>query len=251
MPNPDGWQRNPDNTWAPPIHAAVQKQWEVPPDIALTIIRDKAVEVRDTANAVVLRMGRLPDGTYGLQLLSGAVVISQLAGSTLDVKDAEGDLRVRIGKDGTDYDVKVYEEDGTNPVKLSTLAFGIEFTQIITEESTTSTDVNGVDLATPGPSVTVSVGPSGRVIVSGGAFTTLADTGATAFINIDRDNRAETHTFVEFRHNFGGSGGSDITRSRLFTGLAQGDHTFRLLYGTSLNTVAASFASRWIMAQPF
>lgn len=110
------------------------------------------------------RSAQLPNSsisTGGLTIKAGGIIT--LDGGALDVKDGSGIVRVRVGKDGSDYDVKVYDAAGANPVKLSTLAFGIDGDIVDTFEQTSSSTLT--DLATVGPAVTVTIGPSGRMIV--------------------------------------------------------------------------------------
>jgi hypothetical protein len=262
---PDGWSFNEaTKTWAPPAQGATQKQWEVPPDVGLTTIRDKAIEVRNAEAEVVVRMGKLSDGTYGLQLLSGALVISQLSGSTLDVRDAEGDLRVRIGKDGTDYDVKVYEEDGTNPVKLSTLAFGKTAESdngLGTRNTAAYEDLTGADA---GPAVTVDIGPTGTALVWFGARINIQDdeggsvgvaiSGATTeAAPAGGDFFSAPVAYLDATDNGAGafSIGASVGTAVLFSGLNEGSTTFTLKYQSALAGATVSFDNRYIVVVPY
>lgn len=165
----------------------------------------------------------------------------------LTVFDAAGIARVKIGKDGTDYGVKIYDAAGVNAVSLATLAFGQNYAEVVPEESTTSTSY--VDLATVGPSVSATVGPSGRAIVLGGAYMTSTVTNQTVIAGLKVD-AAATFDFAALGNNTSGSIAGDHSAGVLVGGLSAGAHTFKLQYLQSLAAATGRFGSRWILVLP-
>lgn len=165
----------------------------------------------------------------------------------LTVLDAAGVVRVKIGKDGTDYGVKIYDAAGVNAVSLATLAFGQNYAEVVPEESTTSTSY--VDLATVGPSVPVTVGPSGRAIVLGGAYMTSTVTNQTVVAGLKVDASA-TFDFAALGNNSSGSIAGDHSAGVLVVGLSPGAHTFKLQYLQSLGGATGRFGSRWMLVLP-
>jgi hypothetical protein len=172
---------------------------------------------------------------------------SSIKEGALEVVDAAGVVRVRIGKDGADYGVKVYDAAGLNAVSLATLAFGQGYAEVLPEESTTSTSFT--DLATPGPSKTVTVGPSGRAIVMGGAYMTSTVTNQTvvAGLKVDAD---PTFDLADLGNNTSGSIAGDHSAAKLIEGLSAGAHTFKLQYLQSLGGATGRFAARWLLVLP-
>lgn len=165
----------------------------------------------------------------------------------LTVLDAAGVVRVRIGKDGSDYGVKVYDAAGANPVSLAALAFGQSYAAVFTQQGTTSTTF--VDLATAGPERTVTVGQSGRVIVLGGAFAVSYDTNQSAVIGLKVDGNA-SYDWAVVTNNTGGDVGANIARAELIEGLTPGNHTFKLQYRQTLGGGSVEFAVRWLLVLP-
>src|SRR5205823_4171398 len=120
---------------------------------------------------------------------------------------------------------------GLNAVSLATLAFGQGYAEILTEESTTSTAY--VDLATPGPTKTVTVGPSGRAIVMAGAYLTSTVTNQTVVAGLKVD-ASPTFDLAALGNNTSGSVAGDHSGAVLVEGLSAGPHTFKLQYLQSL-----------------
>lgn len=167
---------------------------------------------------------------------------------TLTVLDAAGIVRVKIGKDGTDYGVKVYDAAGANPVSLAQLGFGQAYAEVVAEQASTSTTF--VDLATPGPSVTVDIGPSGRAIVLGGAYMTSTVTNQTVVTGLKVD-AAAPFDIADLGNNTAGSIAGDHSSGTLISGLAAGPHTFKLQYLQSLGGATARWGARWILVLPY
>lgn len=121
------------------------------------------------------------------------------------------------------------------------------FAEITTSEGTAAG--GPVDLATDGPSVTVDVGTSGKLIVQGGFACSVAATGASASMHFDLDAGAQSIGRNAFSHNFGaGSGGPGVSRTVQFTGLSAGSHTIKLRYGSS-GGITSTFSGRFLLAQ--
>ena len=167
---------------------------------------------------------------------------------TLTVLDAAGVVRVKIGKDGTDYGVKVYDAAGANPVQLATLAFGPNYDQVDPEESTTSTSFT--DLATVGPTVTVTIGPLGKAIVLAGAYMTSTVTNQTVVTALSIDGGAPID-MADLGNNSSGSIAASCAGAWLATGLSPGSHQFRLKYLQSLGGATGRFAGRWLIVLPY
>ena len=130
--------------------------------------------------------------------------------------------------------------------QITTTAVGIRTAVVTTFETTTSTSY--ADLATPGPEVTVTIGPSGRVFLQGGAFAYVSDTNLTADIGLSVDGAAAIPV-AALENNFGGSGGTSPAFGRLIENLTPGEHTFRLRYLSS-SGVQVGFEARWLVALP-
>lgn len=176
------------------------------------------------------------------------LAVSSIKEGTLQILDANGIVRVKIGKDGTDYGVKVYDAAGANPVSLAQLGFGQGYAEVIPEESTTSTSF--VDLATTGPSVPVTIGPSGRAIVLGGAYMTSTVTNQTVVAGLKIDSNA-AFDLAALGNNTSGSIAGDHSSGVLLSGLSAGAHTFKMQYLQSLGGATGRFAARWLLVLPY
>ena len=105
-------------------------------------------------------------GGGGVTVEDGGVVTIN-DGGRIEVYDNNDVLRVVVGKDEDDYDVSLFDENGSNKIALSNTVRGVE-TDVVTDTfSTTSTSF--VDL-TGGPAVTVNIGPSGVAVVEFGGL---------------------------------------------------------------------------------
>ena len=166
----------------------------------------------------------------------------------LVVLDAAGVVRIKIGKDGTDYGIKVYDAAGANPVSLAQLGFGQAYAEVVPEESTTSTSF--VDLATPGPSITVPIGPSGRAIVLGGAYMTSTVTNQTVVTGLKVDGNVP-FDLADLGNNTSGSIAGDHSSGVLISGLSAGNHTFKLQYLQSLGGATGRWGARWLLVLPY
>ncbi len=176
------------------------------------------------------------------------LALSSIKEGALQVLDSNGVVRVKIGKDGTDYGVKVFDAAGANAVQLATLAFGPNYDQVDPEESTTSTSFT--DLATVGPTVTATIGPIGKAIVLAGAYMTSTVTNQTVVTALSIDGGAPID-MADLGNNSSGSIAASCSGAWLATGLSPGSHQFRLKYLQSLGGATGRFAGRWVLVLPY
>lgn len=116
---------------------------------------------------------------------------------------------------------------------------------IFTDQTTTSTTF--ADLATVGPSVTITIGPSGCALVLWrcGLYKTAAQkfvgidvSGANTIAPVDNESiRKDDATFTQTQ-----------SRAKLFTGLTPGSTTFKMKYRTNSGT--GNFFSRNLTVIP-
>ena len=137
----------------------------------------------------------------------------------------------------------------------------IKSAEVVTSQTTTSTTYT--DLATPGPSVTVNVGSSGRVLVLFGCGITVADTGAgvnnyvggSAVFDITGATNlaAAAGVSAQIWSPAGAPTGGAWTSSKpkTLTGLAPGSTTFTMKYRSLLTSPACGFVERNITVIPF
>jgi hypothetical protein len=118
-----------------------------------------------------------------------------------------------------------------------------------TAESTTSTTY--ADLATVGPTVTATVGASGRVLVMFHAWgrNSVADGGALVSIALSGANTvAPSDARAGITHSAAAGVYGSMSWSEIVTGLAEGSTTFTLRYRATANT--ATFANRRLIVIP-
>ncbi|WP_433793933.1 hypothetical protein [Actinoplanes sp. CA-252034] len=131
----------------------------------------------------------------------------------------------------------------------------------------TTSSSSFIDLPTMGPSVELSVGPSGRVLVtlsclmeyqalegfglnSAGAMMGFAGSGAnTVSVSVARVVRSRIEYSVANVSDFALAGRMDASRVVLLTGLTPGLTTFTAKYATYGNTPSATFSNRNITVQ--
>lgn len=154
-------------------------------------------------------------------------------------------------KDGTNIDDDAVIErhilDGIiTPDKMN---FGAETAEVDTGQTTTST--SWADLATAGPSVTVTVPASGKVLILWGADVVNSSAESRSSIGV-RINGADPagstgQDVIQFRTT--GTGNTVTTgRNRVFTGLTPGSTIFKMRYQVQAGT--GTFAFRHISAIP-
>lgn len=207
------------------------------------VIKDGgSVLIEDAAGNILVQLGTLPDANYGLV-----------------VNDNAGVPQVRAGElESGGYGLESVDPSTGHLVQLSTLAFGLASSslQIFPAETTASATLT--DLATVGPSVTVTIGSSGRALVTvtallawtanrgcvmgyavSGATTTAADLNHTLAMN-SQDPTSNNST-----------GNSQGSATFLVTGLTPGANTFTAKYATMFSGSVAFGPYRGITVQPF
>jgi hypothetical protein len=114
---------------------------------------------------------------------------------------------------------------------------------VANQDSTTSTSYG--DLATPGPSVNVTLGDPGRVIVTVSAFCeTTATYQADIGLYVDGSFYSQVLLVGSSRDL-----AANFSSSRIHFPFSAGTHTFELKYRTSGGT--SSFAARSLIVQPY
>ena len=111
---------------------------------------------------------------------------------------------------------------------------------------TTSSTVD-VDSSPPGPTVTIDVTQTGRVLVSAGAYIGLDLTSQTGSVQLYIDGTV--YTSIAGLSNASSQVAANVFSSRVVTGLTQGPHTFILKYRSTGGDV--NFSSRSLIVQTF
>lgn len=129
----------------------------------------------------------------------------------------------------------------SSKIDFTTLGVGDEF--IFTDQTTNSNTFT--NLATTGPTVTVPVGPSGKVLViwSLGMYSATT-TDKYCGIQLSGAN-SSTPILNDALRRDGASFDGTQSRQKLFTGLNQGNTTFTMVYRTS-GAITANFFQRRI-----
>lgn len=170
---------------------------------------------------------------------------TSMSAGTYTVTDDSGVTRVQFGllDDGT-YGVGVLDDTGIL-VSLNALVFGVEAEEVAATEATSSTSY--VDLSTVGPSVDVTVGPSGRVLIDQSAFIGLSTGAMTAYAGTHIDGvlgpgvlGLSTQTADPIA--------TTVSGRRLVTGLTPGVHTFTMKY--KVTSDSANYSNRVLTVQP-
>lgn len=191
-------------------------------------IKDGALVVLDAASAERIRLGRLADASFGLE------VVDPVAGR----------------------------------VKLSTLAFGPTATADPDDGTRTGSiafDWGDLTGSSGGPSATVTVGSSGKALVFISAYAQMSavdDDGRAAYIGFEisgatsRAPDANPPAGMDFTPTVGDvvSVAGTIGRHALVSGLTPGSHTFTMKYaswGVSAGSGTATFLTRDIAVFPY
>jgi hypothetical protein len=212
------------------------------------------LQVKNATGGEVLRVGELPSSKYGMEALDPATgnTVQRLENGLLSIFDASAVTRVKVGKDGTDYDVKVLDSAGANAVALSTLAYGIK---AAADSGTVSTTSTGTWQDLGGPSVTVTVGPSGRMLVFPAAAAN-ATQGSNQFAGFDISGATSVSPDVSKAsmvgtalHAAGENNQHAATTAILVTGLNAGSHDVEMRYYSA--TSVGSFYYRTLVVIPF
>lgn len=143
-------------------------------------INDGRLVVRNSNGNIILELGECSDGKHGVQVYKdNSVLVTRI-----------GELSA--GSEG----IEIINDLGAL-VRLDTLAFGIQAASVATFQTTASTTFT--NLATVGPSVTVTLGNSQRCIVITTA-TCLSDiNGANNFMGFEYTGPGGTNPADEFR----------------------------------------------------
>ncbi len=116
--------------------------------------------------------------------------------------------------------------------------------EVATAETTASTSF--ADLATPGPSVTINVGPSGAALVIWVA-TEASTTTQTNYDGVRVDSTDPTDAqSASHQAPAAASSQATVMKFRLITGLSAGSHTFKMRYRTTAGT--GQWSDRYILA---
>lgn len=199
-------------------------------------ITNGSLRVKDGGGNVITEVGFCSDGRHGIQIYNDlGVLVSRM-----------GELG-----DGS-HGIEIIDETNGGLVKVSTLAFGTVANSIDATVTTTSVEPTYADLG--GPSVSATIGNTGRAMVfvtswvfpgsaNAGGYASFKITGATtAAATLRRATLLEPALGVS-------TGGMRGAAANLVTGLNPGVNTFTMMY--ACNTGTADFAYRNIMVIPF
>ena len=121
----------------------------------------------------------------------------------------------------------------------------ISFNELDTTFTTSSTTF--VDSSPAGPTVTVNIGQSGRVLVSGSAYIGLDNSGMGAFVTLFV-NGSDLLEIVGLSTDTSALA-ANVSSTRAITGLTPGPNTFHLKYYVTAGT--ANFSARSLTVQTF
>jgi hypothetical protein len=151
---------------------------------------------------------------------------------------------------------------GTAQAATALNMIGMETDEVLTQQATTST--NWTDLSTVGPQVTITVRPSGRVLVLysgqiGWAIAAAGSVGGRMGIDVSGANTmaltgtVATDRWLRAQIEAGGAttntGIFGVGGSKMFEGLAPGSTTFKIKYRSSFGQ-SIDFDNRTIVAIP-
>ena len=114
-----------------------------------------------------------------------------------------------------------------------------------TFNTSSTTAVNSTPTA--GPTVTIDVGQNGRVLVTATTYIGLNTTSQTGLVDLYVDG-AYTINILALSNNASAIA-SNVSSSRVITGLTIGSHTFTLRYRATTGDV--NFSGRSLIVQPF
>lgn len=199
-------------------------------------INDGALVVRNSNGNVILEAGECLDGRHGVQVY----------------KD-NGARVARIGElESGSEGIEVVDDLG-KLVRVSTLAFGLRASSVATVQNRTSTNYG--DLATVGPTLSVEVGNTLRMLVGVGAW--CNNTGANAaYASFDIAGPGGYFLPASFFRSVGlndtGFGALGATKFFLIDGLTAAGTYFVTMKYTSLDaTDVAQFSDRHLVVIPF
>ena len=141
-----------------------------------------------------------------------------------------------------DYDRRIRVLETAPRLENSSLPWAYSFVDVL--QTTSSTTY--VDLATAGPTVTVTVGQTGRVFVNVGAYVDVpAGAQGTVGLFIDGFLVRDVVTLSGASNTI-----SNPATTRIVTNLSAGSHTFTLKYRSATGATLA-FGARFLTVQPF
>lgn len=210
-------------------------------------IKDGALTILNSNDKVIVELGECSDGRHGLQVYTDAGVRVARVGE------------LASGSEG----IEVISDTG-ELVRVSTLAFGIRAATITTNQDRIGTGFG--DMVTVGPSVTVTLGNTRRMIVGVSAWCNTGSSagpsiGIAAACGFDVAGPSGYFSGASFfrsvRVNTNPQSGADFTAigaTKLFLvdGLpAAGDYTVTAKYSSQSATLGAQFSDRHVVAIPF
>jgi len=188
-------------------------------------------------------------GKFSLANLFG-ITIRESANDGSDFTNPDADYRrLFLGEDGLLH-VKDSAGAVTSPY---TAASGAEFAtanaKVATSQGTTSTSY--ADLTTPGPSVTVTVGASGKVMlhVSARMQNSLARDFAGVGVVVSGANTIAAFTVMIVEQDFTNLF-MECGTTKLLTGLTPGSTTFKMQYIAESAGGTATFTTRELIVAP-
>lgn len=180
-------------------------------------------------------------GQGGVSITNGAVKIY----------DADDFVRAQIGKlpDGS-YDIAAVDPLGQT-VSLGALAFGMQSATVDAAESTSST--TPVDLTTFGPTLTTTIGPSGRclVTVSASISWVVGPGGGSMYWIADGANFIVASQLNALTAQSSSAGYIHSSFQVLLENLSPGDMVFTAQYASETSGNSCQFAHRNLTVQPF
>jgi hypothetical protein len=200
-------------------------------------IRDGALTVLSAAGQVIVEVGECLDGRHGIQVY----------------KD-DGARVARIGEleSGTEG-IEVVDDLG-QLVRVSTLAFGAQSQTISTVQARIGTSYG--DMITVGPTATVTVGNTRRMLVGIGAFCLINGAGASARVSFDVAGPSGYFSAATQLKDVGHNAGAGIfigaSKIFLVDGLPQaGNYTVTMKYTSGHASAQAQFGDRHLVVLPF
>jgi hypothetical protein len=183
--------------------------------------------------------------------------------------DDDGVERVVVGRldDDTDeYGVRILDETDAPRVQLGVLqdgGYGLgvrnDAGQIVNvlrsltpvaediDDTDSTSSLSYVNLAHVGPTVTVDVGETGRVLATASAFIGLDNTGMTAAVSIFVDGVGTAGALA--LSNQTALLAASCCSTQVIEGLTPGPHTFQMRYKVTSGT--GNFSSRTLLVQPY
>lgn len=200
-------------------------------------INDGALLIRNAAGHVIVEVGECLDGRHGVQVY----------------KD-NGQIVARIGELASGSEGIELVNDLNRLVRVSTLAFGTAAATVTTVQDRIGTAFG--DMVTVGPSATVSVGSTLRMIVGVGAWCNNTGSAISAAAGFDIAGPAGYFSGSTFFRAVRADG-ADLTSvgaSKFFLvdNLPQaGDYTVTMKYSSNSSTLLSQFADRHVVVFPF